>query len=81
MVEHGRHEDAQDDRHRPAKTRREQQREQLGLVADFAEGDDASGDEKGFHPVILGNPICRPAVAAAAALSNASALRPRRSSP
>jgi hypothetical protein len=42
-------EDAEDDGHRPPELRGEQEREELGFVADFGEGDDAGGDEEGFH--------------------------------
>ena len=46
------HENAPDDGPGPAKTRREDKRQQLRLVAHFSEGDDAGGDEKGFHEVV-----------------------------
>ena len=49
MVEHGGEQDAGDDRHGPAETRREQESEQLGFVAELGEGHQASGDEESFH--------------------------------
>ena len=41
--------DAEDDRDRLAKARREHQREELGLVADLADGDHEQRNEKSFH--------------------------------
>ena len=49
MVGDGGDEDARDDGPGRAETRGQQQRQQLCLVADFGERDDASGDEEGFH--------------------------------
>jgi hypothetical protein len=44
-----RHQNSRDDRHRLLEARGEHEREQLRLVADLAEGDDACGNEKGLH--------------------------------
>jgi hypothetical protein len=44
-----RDEDAQDDGRRLPKFRGEDEGEELGVVADFGEGDDAGRDEEGFH--------------------------------
>ena len=49
MIEQGGEQDAGDNRQRPAKTGREDKRQQLRLIADFRQGDDAGGDEKGLH--------------------------------
>ncbi|MNY44693.1 hypothetical protein D3C86_1797420 [compost metagenome] len=52
MVGHGGDQDAPDDRPGAAEAGGEQQGEQLRLVADFGEGDEAGGDEQrlqGFH--------------------------------
>ena len=49
MVGDGGKQDADDDGNGPAELGREDEGEQLGLVADFGEGDDARRDEKGFH--------------------------------
>ena len=49
VVGDGGHENAEHDRQRAAKARGEQKGEQLGLVADFGEGDDAGGNEEGVH--------------------------------
>ncbi|MPN20554.1 hypothetical protein SDC9_167933 [bioreactor metagenome] len=48
-VEHGGDEDAGDDRPGALEAGGRDEGEQLGFVADFSEGDDAGGDEKGFH--------------------------------
>ena len=42
-------EDAGDDRHRLAEARGQHQREELRLVADFAERDHTCRNEEGFH--------------------------------
>ena len=39
MIDDGRNQDAENDRNRPAKARREQQGKELSLVADFPNGD------------------------------------------
>ena len=49
MVHQGGDEDPHHDGQRFLETRRQQEGEQLGLVADFGQGDDAGGDEEGFH--------------------------------
>ncbi|OMP13328.1 hypothetical protein COLO4_01880 [Corchorus olitorius] len=56
VVDEGGDEDAENDRYRLAKTRGQQDRQQLRLVADFCERDDAGGDEKGFHVVVVSGP-------------------------
>ncbi len=40
-----------DDGQRLLEARGQDEGEQLGLVADFGEGDDAGRDEKGFHMI------------------------------
>ena len=49
MVGQGGHQDACNDGPGLAKTRGQNEREQLRLVAHFGEGDDTCGDEKSFH--------------------------------
>jgi hypothetical protein len=49
MVRERGDEDAENDRKRLAKARRENEGQELGLVADFREGDDAGRDEKRFQ--------------------------------
>jgi len=49
VVGERRHQDTEDDRQRPAIARGQHEGEQLRLVADFGDGDDAGRDEKGFH--------------------------------
>jgi hypothetical protein len=49
MIEERGGEDAEDDRPRPLETRGEQECEELGLVADLADGDDQRGNEERFY--------------------------------
>jgi hypothetical protein len=49
VVGDGRGEDSEHDRQRAAKARRQQEGQQLGLVADFGKRDDAGGNEEGVH--------------------------------
>ena len=49
MIEQGCRQDAEDDRQRPLEARRQQQCQQLGLVANFTDGDGQGGYEEGFH--------------------------------
>ena len=49
VVEECSDEDAQHDRHRPAEPGRQDECQELGLVADFRERDDACRNEEGFH--------------------------------
>ena len=49
MVNERRDENSCDDRQWAPKPRGEEDREQLGLVADFRQGDDPGGGEKRFH--------------------------------
>jgi len=49
VAEQGRGEHPENDRNRLAIFGRQDQRQQLGLVADFGERDDAGGDEKGVE--------------------------------
>lgn len=65
MVERCRAEDACNDGQRLLEPRGEQQRQQLGLVANFGEGDHAGRDEECFHesipgPVATTNDHCAP---------------------
>ncbi|SPR99404.1 hypothetical protein CBM2634_A80336 [Cupriavidus taiwanensis] len=55
VIEQRGDQDAEDDGHRLAVARGQYQRQQLRLVAHFCEGDDACGDEEGFHIVLWGN--------------------------
>ena len=49
MVHDGRAQDAGNDRPGLLEARREDERKQLRLVADFGEGDNVGGDKKRFH--------------------------------
>jgi hypothetical protein len=49
MIRERRNQDARDDRRRLLKARGEHERQQLGLVADLAESNDAGRYEKGLH--------------------------------
>lgn len=54
MVGQGRYQNAEYNRYRPLETGRENDREQLGLVADFSEGNDGSRCEQGFKAAVSG---------------------------
>jgi hypothetical protein len=49
MVGHGRYENSQDHRNRTTVARREDEREELRLVADLRENDDSGRNEKCFQ--------------------------------
>ena len=49
MIYYGRSQNAKDDRDGFLEARGENEREKLGLVANFSEGDDSGRDEEGFH--------------------------------
>ncbi len=49
MVEDRRDQDSENDRHRRAEPRRQQDSEKLRLVAQLGEGDDTRGNQKRFH--------------------------------
>jgi hypothetical protein len=49
VVHQGCHQDAEDDGQGLAEFRGQDEGEQLGLVADFREGDDTRRDEEGFQ--------------------------------
>jgi hypothetical protein len=57
MVGHGRYENSQDHRNRTTVARREDEREELRLVADLRENDDSGRNEKCFQDFLRGRPF------------------------
>ena len=54
MIEQGRDKNSQNDGKRFAKARRQNDGEQLRLVADLSERNDASGNQESFHQQLQG---------------------------